>query len=60
LPLPGERNTSGSLSGVGSVGYYWGSAVSGTSARFLYFYSSYASMLDYNRARGFSVRCLKD
>jgi uncharacterized protein (TIGR02145 family) len=60
LPLPGERNTSGSLSGVGSVGLYWSSAVSGAFARYLDFSSSNAFMNAYFRARGHSVRCLKD
>ena len=45
----------------GSYGYYWSSTSlsSNTSARYLYFYSSYVnSALSYYRRRGFSVRCL--
>jgi uncharacterized protein (TIGR02145 family) len=61
LPLAGFRNYSnGTLNAVGSYGYYWSSTVSGTNARNLYFYSSYALMYSYYRAYGFSVRCLKD
>jgi hypothetical protein len=61
LTLAGLRNSSGSLQGVGSNGYYWSSTVSGELARFLYISSSidaYVSALD--RVYGFSVRCIKD
>lgn len=61
LPLAGFRSHStGTLSTVGTRGLYWSSTVSGTSARYLYFESSTASMSTTNRARGFSVRCLKE
>jgi uncharacterized protein (TIGR02145 family) len=61
LPVAGYRNFSiGSLSDVGSIGYYWSSTVSGTSARYLGFSSSSANMVADYRAFGFSVRCLKD
>jgi uncharacterized protein (TIGR02145 family) len=61
LPLAGFRNDSnGSLSTVGSLGYYWSSTVSGANARNLSFNSSAAVMFSLNRASGFSVRCLKD
>jgi uncharacterized protein (TIGR02145 family) len=61
LPLAGYRVSSGgSLSSVGTVGYYWSSTVSGTNARSLYFNSSNAGMDANDRAFGFSVRCLKD
>jgi len=61
LPLAGYRRySSGSLSGVGTFGYYWSSTVSGTFARSLYFLSSNALMSTYFRAYGFPVRCLKD
>ncbi|MDI6401178.1 PEGA domain-containing protein [Balneolaceae bacterium ANBcel3] len=61
LPLAGRRSrSSGSLFIVGSSGYYWSSTVSGSSARFLTFSSSYANMVSYYRAYGFSVRCTKD
>ena len=61
LPMAGGRSGSGgSLSSVGSSGYYWSSTVSGSFARRLYFNSSYAGMSSYFRAGGLSVRCLKD
>jgi uncharacterized protein (TIGR02145 family) len=61
LPLAGNRgSSSGSLFDVGSYGYYWSGSVSGTAARHLYFNSSDAGMGSYNRARGRSVRCLRD
>jgi hypothetical protein len=61
LVVAGIRSySSGSLSGVGSYGYYWSSTVGGDYSRSLYFGSGYADM-DYSiRAGGFSVRCLKD
>ena len=61
LPVAGFRYYSnGTLFNVGSYGYYWSSAVSGTDARNLYFFSSGAGMHSSYRAYGFSVRCLKD
>lgn len=61
LPVAGYRGySSGSLLYVGSYGYYWSSAVDGTSSRFLYFGSSNASVSSVIRAYGYSVRCLKD
>lgn len=61
LPAAGFRIFSnGSLLDVGSLGYYWSSAVSGSGSRFLYFFSSDAIMLSSYRAYGYSVRCLKE
>uniref|UniRef100_UPI004047CC28 hypothetical protein n=1 Tax=Algoriphagus sp. TaxID=1872435 RepID=UPI004047CC28 len=61
LPMAGYRYSSnGSLSSVGSSGSYWSSTVSSTDARELFFNSSNASMSAFNRAVGYSVRCLKD
>lgn len=61
LPVAGYRYFSnGSLSNVGSSGRYWSSTINGTSSRYLNFYSSHASMSSSLRARGFSVRCIKD
>ena len=61
LPLPGYRNSSnGTLSNVGSSGYYWSSTVSSTYARNLNINSSNAYMFNSGRAFGFSVRCIKD
>jgi hypothetical protein len=60
LPVAGVRSNSyGSLDDVGSNGDYWSSAVNGTIAYNLYFGSSDASMYNYYRAFGLSVRCLK-
>jgi superfamily II DNA or RNA helicase len=57
----GNRNRSfGALDYVGSSGNYWSSTVNGANANNLGFNSSIAGMDGYNRAHGFSVRCLKD
>jgi len=59
--LAGYRDSSdGSLSNVGTGGYCWSSTVSGTYSRTLDFHSSDANVTDNYRARGFTVRCLKD
>jgi uncharacterized protein (TIGR02145 family) len=61
LPIAGRRdNSNGSLNNVGTYGYYWSSTVSSTSSRLLFFSSGNAFMFTYNRAFGFSVRCIKD
>jgi uncharacterized protein (TIGR02145 family) len=62
LPSAGTRNrASGALYYRGSSGHYWSSSVSGTNARLLYFYSSSVDPASaYNRASGFSVRCVID
>jgi len=61
LPMAGFRDYSGgSPLGVGSVGNYWSSTVTGTRPRNLGFGSSNAIMYSNYRAYGFSVRCLKD
>jgi uncharacterized protein (TIGR02145 family) len=61
MPVAGYRDGSGgSLSDVGSFGFYWSSTVSGTYARYLFFDSSNAYMSTFYRADGVSVRCLKD
>ena len=60
--VPGNREDSnGALYGVGYYGRYWSSTVSGTNARSLHF-SSTAAYTNYvsSRARGYTVRCLKD
>ena len=58
LPAAGYRNySSGSLSYVGSSGYYWSATPYNTgSGRFLYFNSSKWYWDYYYRAYGFSVR----
>ncbi len=61
LPMAGGRNNSdGSLGGVGSYGGYWSSTVDDTYSMNLLFSSSNANMNSFNRAYGFSVRCIKD
>ena len=61
LPVAGARDRSnGSLYGVGSSGFYWGSTVDGTAASYLLFGSPGAGMSSGYRAGGLSVRCLKD
>ena len=61
LPVAGYRDFSdGALLSVGSFGLYWSSTIGGPRSRILFLSSSNASMYSYNRANGFSVRCLKD
>ncbi len=60
FPMAGYRNSYDGSLRVGSNGYYWSSAVFGTSSWSLYFYSGYAFMDISGRAYGFSVRCIKD
>jgi uncharacterized protein (TIGR02145 family) len=61
LPVAGYRdNGTGALTNVGINGYYWTSTVSGTSALYLRFISSGATMNNNIRAYGFSVRCIKE
>ena len=61
LPVAGFRiYSNGSLNNTGYYGYFWSSSVDGTAAFFLSFYSSNAFLGSYNRAFGFSVRCIKD
>ena len=61
LPLAGFRSGFfGSLSSVGTGGFYWSSKVSGNASLVLNFYSASAFMDASVRAYGFSVRCLKD
>lgn len=61
LPVAGYRsNNSGGLTFVGSIGRYWSSAVSFSNARILNFDSSLASMNNFFRVGGATVRCIKD
>ncbi len=61
-PSAGNRNRiNGLLNGQGTGGYYWSSTVDGTNALSLRFFSAAAYTNDrYNRASGFTVRCLRD
>jgi uncharacterized protein (TIGR02145 family) len=59
LPMAGYRNSSdGSLSSVGTNGFYWSSTVSNTKAVYLSFNAPLIDAED--RAKGHSVRCIKD
>ena len=61
LPSAGIRSRiNGLLNGQGTHGSYWSSTLSGTSTRFLIFYSTSAYTSLNTRANGCSVRCLKD
>lgn len=63
LPVAGRRNdSSGSLVFVGTAGYYWSSAVSGTDSYFLGVgsFTYVTDMYLFSRAFGLSVRCIKD
>jgi hypothetical protein len=61
LPVAGDRSYSNGTQGsVGIYGNYWSSTVDGTSAKIMYIGSGVAGMGSDVRARGFSVRCLKN
>lgn len=59
--VPGNRGSSnGTLTNVGSFGNYWSSTVSDTYASLRYFFSGGAGTVNFGRADGLTVRCLKD
>ncbi len=61
LPVAGDRSfVAGQLSDAGIDGYYWSSTVSGNDARYLVSGSGIAVPFTVPRARGASVRCIKD
>ncbi|MDR1883466.1 MAG: FimB/Mfa2 family fimbrial subunit [Prevotella sp.] len=60
LPAAGSRNSAGTWNDRGTLGYYWSSSVANSSARRLSFSSSGSSVAAYNRANGFSVRCIQE
>jgi uncharacterized protein (TIGR02145 family) len=61
LPMAGYRSFSnGSLILVGTYGYYWSSTVSNSYSQYLFFRSTDADVVDYVRAFGGSVRCIKN
>ncbi len=55
-----RRRNDGAVLNAGSGGNYWSATVHGSSSRYLLFNSSNANMSSYNRAYGFSVRCIED
>jgi len=62
ITFPGDRDTNGSFYALGSNLYLWSSAPSGSNAWSRLLYTSYSTVYRYalNKARGFSVRCLKN
>jgi hypothetical protein len=62
LPLAGLRKRSGvgSLFDVGTFARYWSSTISDTYSRSLTFNSISAGSSTYDRAYGFSIRCIKN
>ena len=61
LPVAGSRiYSSGSLDAVGFHGRYWSSTVDGFTSRYLLFYNTNSAVINFYRANGYSVRCLKD
>jgi len=61
LPLAGaRRHDTGALLNVGSSGIYWSKNFNFGSSQAMFFTNSDANSFNYNRAYGFSVRCIKD
>jgi hypothetical protein len=61
LPLAGFRNHNGPVIQVGTYGYYWSSQISGVTSLHLTFeISSATAIYSLYRARGASVRCIKN
>ena len=62
--LPGGyRDSNGAFSNVGGNGGWWSSSENDTTGawlRYLYYGGGNANRADYNKAYGFSVRCLRD
>ncbi|MFN5182441.1 MAG: hypothetical protein ACK5D5_05410 [Bacteroidota bacterium] len=59
--VAGYRNfSSGTLTNVGSSGYYWSRTIASLGATYLVFNSSSAGNASNNRANGMSVRCIKE
>jgi uncharacterized protein (TIGR02145 family) len=57
----GDKINNGSLSGVGSDGYYWSSTVNGVNSHHFYFSDINAGNdIPDDRASGGSIRCIKD
>jgi hypothetical protein len=61
-PAAGYRDGGGgALNYVGSYGYYWSASPTSSGGYRLYFRSNYVSPSNsYNRAYGFSVRCVQE
>jgi hypothetical protein len=60
-PVAGVRsNSNGAISGIGVSGVYWSGTTMGPNSRDLGFDNSSAYMESRSRARGYSVRCIKN
>jgi len=55
-----RRHSDGGFDGIDINGFYWSSTVIATSAYYLSFNLSSARTYNTLRARGYSVRCIKD
>ena len=61
LPLAGYRNGyDGTLTSIGTIGYYWSSTVIGTNSRGLFVHSSGIQISQGSRNTALSVRCIKN
>jgi uncharacterized protein (TIGR02145 family) len=61
LVVAGDRvDSDGTLLNVGSLGRYWSSTINGTNSRYLGFSSTFSGIDNGLRARGHSVRCIKN
>ena len=60
FPAAGGRNRDGGAYGRGDRGLYWSSGPYTNYAYYLYFNSSSVDVSYYNRARGYSVRCVQE
>ncbi len=63
LPVTGYRSSNGTLTNVGSYGYYWSDTVSSINAANtsnLFLGNSDAGIDSNSRAHGFAVRCIKN
>jgi hypothetical protein len=60
VPAGHRFNGDGTLHFAGSNGFYWSATVDGSLSRYLTFDSDNVNMNNGSRARGRSVRCLKD
>ena len=60
FPAAGYRYYNGDAGPRGSLGYYWSSKPYDTYAYYLYFSGGNVTMISYDRAYGYSVRCVQD
>ena len=60
LEAGGRNFGNGLISNIGANGFYWSSTVDGYYSRELVFTDDSAYMNTIHRARGLSVRCIKD